>query len=121
VAWFVPIYNLIKPLSFFKELWNETDYTLESADIVTREENSVDNSNLFMSIWWAFLLCSVWVMNFILFSTFFREGAFYVKANHGSMVVIAIVVMLICICLETFLILQYNKKNKQLLDNESKF
>lgn len=121
VAWFVPVYNLIKPLSFTKEVWNETDYSLEDAGIVTRDENSVDNSNLFMSIWWAFLLCSVWVMNFILFSTFFREGAFYVKTNHGSMVVIAIVIMVICMCLETVMILGYNKKNKQLLENESKF
>jgi hypothetical protein len=74
-----------------------------------------------MSIWWAFLLISVWLMNFVLFSTFFREGAFYVKANHGTMVVVAIVIMLITMCLETYLILQYNKKNKMLLDNESKF
>ena len=121
LAWFVPIYNLIKPLSFTKEVWNESDYALENAGVVARDENKVDNSNLFMSIWWAFLLCSVWVMNFILFSTFFREGAFYYKAGHGTMVVIAIVVMVICLCLETTLILNYNKKNKQLIDNEDKF
>jgi len=121
VAWFAPIYNLIKPLSFFKEVWNETDYVLENADVVKRDENKVDNSNIYMSIWWAFLLISVWLMNFVLFSTFFREGAFYVKANHGTMVVVAIVIMLITMCLETYLILQYNKKNKMLLDNESKF
>lgn len=121
VAWFVPIYNLIKPLSFFKEVWNETDYALENAGITVRDENQVDNSNIYMSIWWGFLLISVWLMNFVLFSTFFREGAFYVKAGHGTMVVIAIVIMAITMCLESFLVLQYNKKNKQLLDNESKF
>lgn len=121
VAWFVPIYNLIKPLSFFKEVWNETDYALEYVGAATRDENNVDNSNLYMSIWWGLLLCSVWVMNFILFSTFFREGAFYVKANHGAMVVVAIVIMIACILMEASLILQYNKKNKQLIDNEDKF
>ena len=121
VAWFAPIYNLIKPLSFFKEVWNETDYALENAGVTPRDENKVDNSNIYMSIWWGFLLISVWLMNFVLYSTFFREGAFYVKANHGTMVVLAIVFMVITMCLETFLVLQYNKKNKMLLDNESKF
>ncbi len=121
VAWFVPIYNLIKPLSFFREVWDETDYALENVGVETRDENKVDNSSLAMSIWWGFLLCSVWVMNFVLFSTFFREGAFYTKANHGTMVVIAIVIMVICICLETYLIFGYNKKNKELLANENKF
>ena len=121
VAWFAPIYNLIKPLSFFKEVWNETDYVLEDSGITQRDENKVDNSNIYMSIWWGFLLISVWLMNFVLFNTFFREGAFYVKAGHGTMVVLAIVIMLITMCLEAYLVLQYNKKNKMLVDNESKF
>ena len=60
-------------------------------------------------------------MNFILYSTFFREGAFYTKANHATMVVVAIVIMVVCMLFETMLILGYNKKNKMLLDNESKF
>lgn len=121
VAWFAPIYNLIKPLSFFKEVWNETDYVLEDSGITQRDENKVDNSNIYMSIWWGFLLVSVWLMNFVLFNTFFREGAFYVKAGHGTMVVVAIVIMVITMCLETYLVLQYNKKNKLLVENESKF
>ncbi len=121
VAWFAPIYNLIKPLSFFKEVWNETDYVLEDSGITQRDENKVDNSNIYMSIWWGFLLISVWLMNFVLFNTFFREGAFYVKAGHGTMVVVAIVIMVITMCLETYLVLQYNKKNKLLVENESKF
>ena len=121
VAWFAPIYNLIKPLSFFKEVWNETDYVLEDSGITQIDENKVDNSNIYMSIWWGFLLISVWLMNFVLFNTFFREGAFYVKAGHGTMVVVAIVIMVITMCLETYLVLQYNKKNKLLVENESKF
>ncbi len=121
VAWFVPIYNLIKPLSFFKEVWEETDYALENVGAVERDENKVDNSGLVMSIWWGFLLVSVWLMNFVLFSTFFREGAFYTKANHGTMVVVAIVIMVICMALETLLIMKYNRKNELLLKNEDKF
>lgn len=121
VAWFVPIYNLIKPLSFFKEMWEETDYTLDYFGVTARDENKVDNSNLYMAVWWGFLLCSVWVMNFVLFSTFFREGAFFTKANHTTMVILAIVIMIVCILFEAMLVLGYNKKNKMLLDNESKF
>jgi hypothetical protein len=121
VAWFVPFYNLIKPLSFFKEVWEETDYTLQNAGVISNDENKIDNSNLYMALWWGFLLCSVWLVNFVLYSAFFREGALYVKANHTSLVIVAIVIMLVAMCLETFLVLAYNKKNKQLLDNESKF
>ena len=43
------------------------------------------------------------------------------KANHATMVVVAIVIMVVCMLFETMLILGYNKKNKMLLDNESKF
>ena len=121
VAWFVPIYNLIKPRSFFKEVWEETDYALENVGALERDENKVDNSGLVMSIWWGFLLVSVWLMNFVLFSTFFREGAFFTKANHGTMVVVAIVIMVICMALETLLIMKYNRKNELLLKNEDKF
>ena len=67
-----------------------------------------------MSVWWGFLLLTVWLMNIVLFFTFFREGAFFSKTNHGSMVVVAIIIMVICMALETLLILKYNKKNKQL-------
>ena len=121
IAWFAPIYNLIKPLSFFKEVWNESDYALENASVVARDSEKVDNSNIYMAIWWGFLLISVWLMNIVLFFTFFREGAFFYKANHGTMVVLAIVIMLICMLLETMLILQYNKKNKLMMENEDKF
>lgn len=118
VAWFVPVYNLIKPLSFFKEVWGETDYTLESVGLIKRDENKIDNSELLMSVWWGFLLLTVWLMNIVLFFTFFREGAFFSKTNHGSMVVVAFIIMVICMALETLLILKYNKKNKQLLELE---
>lgn len=121
VAWFVPFYNLIKPLSFFKEVWEETDYVMEKAGITQRDENKVDNSQLYMGIWWFMLLISVWLMNFILYSTFFREGAFFVKTNHATIAIVAIVIMIITMVYEASLVLQYNKKNKQLLDNESKF
>lgn len=121
VAWFAPIYNLIKPLSFFKEVWEETDYAMEYVGITQRDENKVDNSSLYMGIWWFMLLISVWLMNYILYSAFFQEGALFVKTNHATLAIVAIVIMIITMIYECSLILQYNKKNKQLLDNESKF
>ena len=121
IAWFVPFINLIRPLSFYKELWNETDYALESVADKERDENNIDNSNLYMSIWWAFLLCSVWLMNFVLFGTFFREGALFVKTNHLTMIIVAVVIMVITMCIETLIILNYNKKNLKLIENEDKF
>ena len=94
---------------------------MEYAGIVQRDENKIDNSHLYMGIWWFMLLISVWLMNFVLYSTFFREGAFFVKTNHAAIVIVAIVIMIVTMIYESSLILQYNKKNKQLLDNESKF
>lgn len=122
VAWFVPVYNLLKPLSFFKEIWEETDYVLEDKAIVTvQKDKLVDNSGLYMGIWWALLLISVWVMNFILYKTFFAEGPLFVKSNHSAIAIAAIVIMIICMLVETYLIISYNKKNKMLVDNEDKF
>lgn len=122
IAWFVPIINLIKPLSVFKEIWEETDYALENKEIVTVDkDNMVDNSGLSMGIWWALLLISCWIMNLILFFTFFKEGAFFVKTNHATMVIVAIVIMILAMLMEAMLIVKYNKKNKMLVANEDKF
>ncbi|MBO4488689.1 MAG: DUF4328 domain-containing protein [Bacteroidales bacterium] len=122
IAWFVPIINLIKPLSIFKEIWDETDYALENKEIVkVDKDNAVDNSGIYMGIWWALLLISCWLMNLILLFTFFKEGAFFVKTNHATMAVVAIVIMILAMLFETMLVLQYNKKNKLLVANEDKF
>ena len=122
IAWFVPIVNLIKPLSVFNEIWEETDYALENKEIVkVDKDNTVDNSELYMGIWWGLLLISCWLMNLILIFTFFKEGAFFVKTNHATMVIVAIVIMILAMLFETMLVLKYNKKNKLLVANEDKF
>lgn len=118
-SWFIPVYNLMKPLTFFKEIWEESEYVLERNNIVERK-NTTDNTGLHMGIWWTFLLISVWLMNLVLFLTFFKEGAFFVKANHGAMAIIAIIIMVIAMAEETMLILNYNKINKQMVDNADK-
>ena len=56
------------------EIWEESEYVLERNNIVERK-NTTDNTGLHMGIWWTFLLISVWLMNIILFLTFFKEGA----------------------------------------------
>lgn len=124
VGWIIPVYNLVKPLSFFKEVWQETDYILEDRNIVKipteKKEKMVDNSELHIGIWWGLLLISVWLMNFILFKTFFAEGPLFLKANHGNVAVVAIIIMVLCIAEEINLILKYNKKNKMLAANADK-
>ena len=67
------------------------------------------------------VLVSVWLMNFILYKTFFSEGPLFLKFNHGSMTIVAIVIMVLCMLMESYLILSYNKKNKLMADNEDKF
>jgi len=123
VSWIVPVYNLLKPVSFFKEIWEETDFILEDKEVVkiADKDNYVDNSGIIMGAWWIFTLCSVWLMNFVLYKTFFSEGPLFLKANHGNMTIVAIVVLLLCLLLETYLIIKYNKKNKLLVDNADKF
>ncbi len=125
VGWIIPVYNLVKPLSFFKEIWQETDYVLEDKNIVTtskdQKETMVDNSELHIGIWWGLLLISVWLMNFILFKTFFSEGPLFLKANHRNVAIVAIVIMVLCLAEEIHLILKYNKKNKMLVENADKF
>ena len=125
VSWIIPLYNLFKPLSFFKEIWEETDYIMEDKGIVTytteQKDKMVDNSGLHMAIWWILLLCSTWLMCFILHKTFFSVGPLFIKANHGTIAILAIVILLACLVEETYLILTYNKKNKMLMDNADKF
>lgn len=121
VSWFVPVYNLLKPVSFIKEIWEETDYVLESKNLLANETDKVDNSGLNLGIWWGLFLISALLMNFVLYKTFFAEGAFFLKFNHGSIAIAAIVIMILCMLLETYLILTYNKKNKLMADNEDNF
>lgn len=121
-GWFIPVYNLLKPLTFFKEIWEETDYLLEDKSIVTvQKDKTIDNSGLHMGIWWALMLISVWGMGFILYKTFFTEGPLFVKSNHGAITIVAIIFIVLCIFAETLLLLGYNKKNKMLVDNADKF
>lgn len=123
VSWIIPVYNLLKPVSFFKEIWEETDYALEDKGIVKIEDKDkyVDNSGLHLGIWWILTLCSVWLMNFILYKTFFTEGPLFVKANHGNIAIVAVVLLVLCLAEECFLLFTYNKKNKMLVDNADKF
>ncbi len=125
VGWIIPVYNLVKPLSFFKEIWQETDYILEDKDIVKtpveKRDTMVDNSELHIGIWWGLLLISTWLMNFILFKTFFAEGPLFLKTTHSNVAIVAIVILVLCLVEEINLILKFNKKNKMLAENADKF
>ncbi len=119
VAWFVPIYNWIKPFTFIKEVSEETDYLLEDKGIVEKKQ-SVDNTGLHLGIWWGLMLISGWLMNYILYCTFFLEGALFIKANHSTIAIVAVIIMALAIAEEVYLILGYNKKLKLLVDNADK-
>ena len=125
VSWIIPVYNLLKPVSFFKEIWEETDYILEDKGIVVvpddKKDTIVDNSGLHISIWWILTLVCVWLMSFVLYKTFFTEGPLFIKANHGNIAILAIVLLVLCLAEETYLLITYNKKNKLLVENADKF
>ena len=123
VSWIVPVYNLLKPMSFFKEIWEETDFVLEDKEIVkvADKDKAVDNGGLHLGIWWILTLICVWLMNFVLYKTFFTEGPLFIKSNHGNIVIVAIVLLVLCLAEETYLLITYNKKNKLMVDNADKF
>lgn len=122
VSWLIPVYNLFKPFSFIREIWTETDYALEEKSIVTvQKDRNIDNSGLYMGIWWTLFLCSLWLMNVVLFRTFFSEGPLFLKTNHSAMAIIAIVIMTLCMLIETYLVYCYNRKNLILIENADKF
>ena len=123
VSWIIPVYNLLKPMSFFKEIWEETDFVLEDKEIVkvADKDKAVDNGGLHLGIWWILTLICVWLMSFVLYKTFFTEGPLFIKANHGNIAIVAIVLLVLCLAEETYLLITYNKKNKLLVDNADKF
>lgn len=119
LGWFIPAYNLIKPYNVFSEIMNESQYILtEKAELPKKEH---DNTEFFLGIWWTMVLLALVICSFILYSTFFTEGPMYWKLNHLSVVVVAIIIWVIYLLIDIVMILKYNKLNKLMMDNESKF
>lgn len=119
VGWVIPVYNFIKPFSFFNEVWDETTYILNDKGIT--KENPDDDSEFLLSIWWGILLISFLIISWFLHSTFFTLGAMFVKLNHTGVAVAAIVCWAAYILLEVYLIKRYNVLNQKMVENSNQF
>lgn len=119
VGWIIPVYNFIKPFSFFNELFDETNYVLADKGITKADPN--EDNEFFLGLWWGFLLISFLIISWFLHATFFTEGAMFVKLNHTGVAVTAIVFWAIYLLIETYLINKYNVMNKKMAENSDKF
>lgn len=118
LGWIIPILHLVKPYSFFNEIWDETDYVLKDKAIVSKNHDS--ESDFLLGMWWGLWLISILLCTYILFATFFMNGPMYYKFNHQSVVIAALVIWAFYLLVETQMMHKYNKMNKQLVENESK-
>lgn len=118
-GWIIPVYNLIKPYTFFSEVYTETEYALTDKNIMPEDSNS-DNDFL-LGFWWGMFLLTVCLFTFILMSTFFGDGPAFYKLNHKTVAIVSIIFWLAYVLLEVLVVNKYNKMNKMMVDNEDKF
>ena len=118
-GWIIPVYNLIKPYTFFNELYEETEYALTDKNIVP--EDSKSDNDFLLGFWWGMFLLTVCLLSFILLSTFFGNGPAFYKLNHNTVAVVSIIFWLVYVLMEIMVVGKYNKMNKMMVDNEDKF
>lgn len=118
-AWIIPVYNLIKPYSFFYEIFDETEYALTDKNILPAD-NKGDN-DFMLGFWWGMYLLSVCLMGFIIMSTFFGNGPAFYKLNHNTVAVVGILMWAVYVLMEIVVANKYNKMNKLMCDNEKVF
>lgn len=118
-GWIIPVYNLIKPYTFFNELYEETEYALTDKNIVP--EDSKSDNDFLLGFWWGMFLLTVCLLSFILLSTFFGDGPAFYKLNHNTVAVVSIIFWLVYVLMEIMVVGKYNKMNKMMVDNEDKF
>lgn len=142
LAWIIPFFNLVKPCSFFSELWDETNYLLKKKAIVANEDDN--NQMEFLGIWWGLtilakcivpfmvgglLICvNFWwlIPNFISpdvlnMGVFFAAKGFFVGFNHTLMAVLMGVIWIGYLLYDAYLIYRYNKLAAILVENQAKF
>ena len=118
-GWIIPVYNLIKPYTFFNELYDETEYALTDKNVMPAD-NKGDN-DFILGFWWGMFLLAVCLMSVMILSTFFGNGPAFYKLNHTSVAVAAIVLWCVYVLMEIIVINKYNKLNKLMADNEKVF
>ena len=119
LGWIIPVYNLIKPFSFFNEIWEETDYILKDKALLDKDANK--DSDFFLELWWGFFLISVLLCLYMIHSTFFTSGAMFWKFSHVAVAVFAIVMWAVYLLLESIIIKKYIGMNNILCANENAF
>ena len=139
LGWCIPVYNLMKPCSFFSELWDETKYILKSKEIVTDDDD--ENQMEFIGLWWGLhlfakcilplvvgglMVCfNYWFLpiagtDFLNMGVFFGIRGFFLNLNHTFVAILVILAWLLYMGYEIYMVNSYNKMNKMLVDNESK-
>lgn len=120
ISWLIPVYNLFKPCSIFSNLIKETNDLLKNKSIVSdiKEDNHMES----ISLWWGSGLLSAIVFPLILSATFMgQSGFFFYLRPHFAVLLIAMLIAVFFLLFESYLIFNYNKKNKKLSENASKF
>lgn len=107
LSWIIPVYNLFKPYKVFSEIWEETDYYLYSNGKI--EDKGRESGDLLMGTWWAFLLIVLLGISYIVYSTFFLEGAMFLKLSHTNVVYFAAIMWLLYAFMESWTVLSLNK------------
>ena len=147
LGWFIPLYNLFKPCSFFSEMLSETHYILRTKGL----EDEAKDANHMESLgwWWGFHIFAKVLMPFIVGGTFiclnywflpllgtmdtanlelgfFSTGTFFGSTglfwfmSHKAVVTLFIIGWLVYTLYESYLIFSYNKLQKVLVDNQEK-
>lgn len=120
LGWLIPIYNFVKPYSFYSELTNDTEYLLKDKGIVPESFDKDDYSEFYLGLWWGFLLVSLVLGMLFIHGTFLGTGALFMKLNHFNVMLIVTISWALYYLLESYTIIKYNKMNKLLYDNQDK-
>ena len=118
-GWIIPVYNLIKPYTFFNEIYDETEYALSDKNILP--EDSKSDNDFLLGFWWGMFLLTVCLFTLILSSTFFGNGPSFYKLNHNTVAIVSIIFWLVYVLMEILVVAKYNKMNKLMVENEDKF
>lgn len=136
-AWFIPLYNLAKPCSVFYEMWDETKGYLKEKGAI--KELNDDSQMEMVGAWWGlhllaksvlpfvvgglFIGLNFWLFPFV-FGEFANMGVFFgtkglfIHFNHTAVAVVMMIIWLAYALYESYLINNYNKMNKMMMDCE---
>ena len=120
IGWIIPVYNFVKPYSFFNELSEDTTYLLKDKGIISDDFDKEDNSSFIIGMWWGLFLVALVLGVMFIQGTFFSTGALFLKLGHASVAITVTILWALYLLEESYMILKFNQLNKTLADNESK-